>query len=169
MFQNFNFNKKEGFFGLICLSFTITLFCFSIAYFIEAASWLGEDGGIAANWFTGGGIMLGIGIILMVIFAILIKKAKQPKTTKKLDFNKPKSILGLISIPAGIIFLVNGAIYRAEGTRWFWAGVNTATEWYLAESSRWFTSSMIMFLIGIGLVCGGAFLLVMQYREGRSV
>ena len=119
-----------------------------------------------ASQFIGGGIMLGIGIVLIIIFTTLIKKAKQPKTTKKLDFNKPKSFLGLISIPAGIIFIVNGIIYRAEGTKWFWAGVNTATEWYLTESSRWFTHSMIMFIIGIVLVCGGAFLLVMQYRKG---
>ncbi|MFH1275506.1 MAG: hypothetical protein ABIH82_00180 [Candidatus Woesearchaeota archaeon] len=165
MLNKFNFNKKEGYLGLISLSFAITLFCFSIIYFMEAFSWMQENSNIAGNWFTGAGIMLIIGFILIITAGIWLKKAKEPQTKKSLDFNKLKGLLGICAIPVGLIFILQGIIYRIEGAKWFWSGVNTATEWHLAEASAWFTSSMYMFIIGAILVCGGALLLVLEYRK----
>ncbi|MDP6155734.1 MAG: hypothetical protein QGH39_06260 [Candidatus Thermoplasmatota archaeon] len=68
-------------------------------------------------------------------------------------------------IPTGAVFFTNGFIYKAEAWRW----ENAATKsWHWFEASAWHTSAMWMYLIGIFLVCGAAFLLVYNFWVIRN-
>ena len=80
------------------------------------------------------------------------------------DFNTIKGFLGLAMPSTGLIFVIHGFTYKAEAYKWENAATSN-TVWYLNEASNWHTSAMWMFIIASLLICGGFFLLVMNYRS----
>ncbi len=74
--------------------------------------------------------------------------------------------MGLASLSVSAVFFFNGIFYRQEAMRWYWAGTGEGIKWMLTQSSAWFTSSMVMLLIGIGLSAAGWILIALQWKRG---
>jgi len=173
-------NRASGLFGLILISVAVSLVIFSIVYFVEGAGWSdsGEDDedfdDIAGNWYTGGIIALVLAVFFFIgggvpLVANIISTRRNRKENiqqklllNRFDLDLLWGPLPLIMIPTGMVFIFNGILYKIEAYKW----ENAATPdtiWKLHEASAWHTSAMWMFLIAIFLICGAAFLLLLNF------
>jgi len=175
-----DFNRASGLMGLILISLAVTLLIFSIIYFVEGSGWSDSSDDdedfddIAANWYAGGIISLVLavfffigGVVLLIVNFVSTRRNKREGITLKMlwnrfDLNLLWGPLPLIMIPTGLIFLFNGVLYKIEARKWENAATAN-TIWKLREASAWHTSAMWMFLIAIFLICGAAFLLLLNY------
>lgn len=177
-------NKATGFLGIIFVSLAITLVVFSAINFVEGAGWSeaadeeGDEGyrDIGGNWYVAGVIASVTALGLLVTGAVLLAinrrgVGKSPGGGKPhstflyiFDLNRIEGSLAGVMIPTGLVFLVNGIFYKIEAKVWERSAEASGKMWHLREASEWHTGAMWMYLIAIFLICGAAFLLVLNWR-----
>ena len=168
----YDFNDVKGCLGAAAACIAVSLAFFSVAYLIEGVGWLGDEthGWVGWNWLRGSGIAIVLAFVLLWLARNGLKASalRQPRAGPlfgRLDLNASKGQCGLASLSISSVFFFNGIFYRQEAARWYWAGVETATSWMLAESSSWYAASAIMLFIGIALSAIGWTCIVLQWRR----
>jgi len=177
--QKYDINKASGYLSIIFVSIAISLLIFSLVYMVEGIGWISaydEDHNdlyldVGWNWVRGSGVAFLLAIILIIISTILLAKNKSPVKSSskssylfgKLDLNKKKGLLGLVSLSVAIVFVFNGIVYKIESVNWLYGGIYSVEGWFFAEASAWATSSYYMFMIAILLATIGCVVLALQY------
>ncbi len=173
--EQYDFNDTKGILSVVAVCIAISLVLFSLAYISEGIGWLGdsEHGWVGWNWLRGAGIAIGIAAALgFIAKGWLAKNASNTEKARplfgKLDLNAQKGLMGLAALSVSTVFFFNGIFYRQEAFRWLWAAQANSISWMFTESSAWFTSSMVMIIIGIVLSAAGWILIALQWKSGTS-
>src|SRR3972149_2153271 len=82
--KRFDFNKKSGFVSVVFISIGISLLVFAAVYLFEGLGWLSaykEEqldtyGQVGWNWIRGAGISFVVGLILLVVSFLMLRKNK---------------------------------------------------------------------------------------------
>lgn len=174
--EKYDFNESTGYLSVIFVCIAVSLVFFSLAYVVEGVGWLGDEthSWVGWNWLKGAGIAVVVagvlaGISLNLLGSNTSRQERERPLFGKLDLNRKKGLIGLASLSVSVVFFFNGIIYRQEAMRWYWAGTGEGINWMLNESSAWFTSSMVMLLIGIGLSAAGWILIALQWKREPQI
>lgn len=179
--KRFDFNKKSGWLSVVFISIGISLLVFAAVYLLEGFDWLSaykEDpldayADVGWNWIRGAGIAFVVGLILLVISFVMLRKNKATTILVKplfgrLDLNQNKALLGLTLASVALVFFFNSAIYTLEVHKWFFAALELNRTWYLNESASWAADASTMRMVGIILEAAGLILIVLSWKRKTS-